>query len=77
MAYNSDRTFTENFTEHPASRGMSYPVHMIYALSLAAEASIYVVAFIIHALFPFICSSTGSDGIKSMTKKFSSDEDRS
>ena len=70
MAYDTDRTFTENFNDHPQSNGMNYPIHLIYALSLAAEAVVYAIMFAIHGLLPFILQSSGSRGIISMAKKF-------
>lgn len=74
MAYNTDRTFTENFSDHPESRGMSYPIHLIYALSLAAEAGVYAITFALHGLLPFLFESSGSKGIKSMAEKFNCDD---
>jgi len=74
MAYNTDRTFVENFTDHPESNGTNYPIHMVYAFSLAAEAGVYAFTFLLHGLFPFLFENSGSRGIKSMADKFNLDD---
>lgn len=68
MAYNTDKTFTENFTDHPMSHGMSYPIHLIYAWALAAEAFVYSLTFFTHGILPFLFKDSGSAGIKKMAE---------
>jgi hypothetical protein len=49
------------FTEHPRSVGESYWEHMGVALSFAGALALGALASLVHALFPFLCTRTGSD----------------
>ena len=48
------------FTEHPASVGESYWQHMGVALSFAGRMLVGAAASLVHAVFPFLCTRTGS-----------------
>ena len=48
------------FTEHPRSVGESYWQHMGVALSFAGALWLGAAASLIHAVFPFLCTRTGS-----------------
>jgi hypothetical protein len=49
------------FTEHPRSVGESYWQHMGVALSFAGAMALGAAASLVHAVFPFLCTRTGSD----------------
>ena len=49
------------FTDHPRSVGESYWQHMGVALSFAGALALGALASLVHALFPFLCTRTGSD----------------
>ena len=48
------------FTEHPRSVGESYWQHMGVALSFAGALFVAAAASLVHAVFPFLCTKTGS-----------------
>jgi hypothetical protein len=48
------------FTEHPRSVGESYWQHMGVALSFAGSLLVGAAASLVHAVFPFLCTKTGS-----------------
>ena len=48
------------FTEHPSSVGESYWQHMAVALSFAGAMLLGAAASLVHAIFPFLCTKTGS-----------------
>jgi hypothetical protein len=48
------------FTSHPASVGESYGEHCVFALGFGARMMLGGAAAMIHALFPFLCVTTGS-----------------
>jgi hypothetical protein len=48
------------FTEHPRSVGESYWQHMGVALSFAGSLLLGAAASLVHAVFPFLCTRTGS-----------------
>jgi hypothetical protein len=48
------------FTEHPHSVGESYWQHMGAALSFAGSMLLGASAGLVHAIFPFLCTRTGS-----------------
>lgn len=52
------------FTEHPASVGESYWEHFRVACSFAGAMLKAACACFIHALFPFLFTTTGSDIVK-------------
>ena len=48
------------FTEHPHSVGENYWQHMGVALSFAGSMLVGAAASLVHAIFPFLCTRTGS-----------------
>jgi hypothetical protein len=48
------------FTDHPHSIGESYWQHMRVALAFAGAMLVGAAASLVHALFPFLCTRTGS-----------------
>ena len=52
------------FTEHPASVGETYFEHLGAAASFAGWMLVATLACFIHAIFPFLCVTTGSSIIK-------------
>ncbi len=52
------------FTEHPATVGESYFEHMGMAFSFAGPMFLGACACAIHAVFPFLCLTTGSETVK-------------
>ena len=49
-----------SFTEHPASVGESYLEHMGVAFAFGSRMLIAGVACLLHGLFPFLFTKTGS-----------------
>ena len=72
--YTVSRTITffnklkHKFTEHPYSMGETYVEHLIHALYYGATMLLTGVAVIIHAFFPFMFTSRGSDLAKEICK---------
>lgn len=54
---------SQHFTEHPHSQGMTYIQHALRAFSLSAKMGKGCLALLIHAIFPFLCQSTGTNVI--------------
>lgn len=54
------------FTAHPHSIGESYFQHLSYACRFGSTMVIGGVACLIHAIFPFLFKSTGSDALFKM-----------
>ena len=52
------------FTEHPASVGETYFEHLGVAARFAGWMLIAAIACFLHAIFPFLCVTTGSGIIK-------------
>jgi hypothetical protein len=48
------------FTDHPRSVGETYWQHMRAALSFGALMFAAAAAALVHAIFPFLCTRTGS-----------------
>jgi hypothetical protein len=48
------------FTEHPHSVGETYGEHFLVALGFGVRMSAAGIACIVHALFPFLFTRTGS-----------------
>jgi len=46
---------------HLRSEGMTYPQHLVYALSLAARLSISAICLTVHSVLPFISPPIGYD----------------
>lgn len=54
------------FTRHPHSVGQSYLIHLKFASSLGMNLMMASVACIIHAIFPFLFTTTGSSILMKM-----------
>jgi hypothetical protein len=50
----------ELFTEHPATVGETYGEHFRVATSFATAMLVGGIACLFHAVFPFVCVTTGS-----------------
>jgi hypothetical protein len=48
------------FTSHPASVGETYGEHCVFAFGFGARMMLGGAAAMIHAVFPFLCVTTGS-----------------
>jgi hypothetical protein len=57
------------FTEHPRSVGESYWQHMGVALSFAGAMALGAAASLVHAIFPFLCTKTGSRVIRRLHER--------
>jgi len=57
------------FTDHPASVGETYLGHLRSALGFALRMWVGGAACFVHALFPFICTRTGSDCIAELNER--------
>ena len=42
------------FIQHPQEQGISYTEHLVFAMSIASRLMHSVMAFALHAVFPFI-----------------------
>ena len=49
-----------SFTEHPASVGESYTTHFLHAAGFSLSMLRGGLACMVHAIFPFLCTKTGS-----------------
>jgi hypothetical protein len=49
-----------SFTEHPASVGESYTTHFRHAAGFSISMLRGGLACMVHAVFPFLCTKTGS-----------------
>ena len=54
------------FTEHPKSVDETYFEHMCCAFKFHCTLLKLSFAAIVHAIFPFLCETTASDGIKKL-----------
>ena len=54
------------FTKHPNSVGESYFEHMRCALRFHFTLLRLSLCVLIHSIFPFLCVTTASDGIKKL-----------
>ncbi len=54
------------FTEHPASVGENYFQHMRSSFSFGTKMFLNSFACFAHGLFPFICTSRGSQAISDL-----------
>ena len=54
------------FTKHPKSVDETYLQHMWCALKFSCKLECLAFAAFIHAIFPFCCKTTASDGIKKL-----------
>ncbi|MBI1327313.1 MAG: hypothetical protein GC136_06680 [Alphaproteobacteria bacterium] len=51
------------FCDHPHEAGESYFQHMLFTLGLGMRLIFAGIAVIIHGIFPFLCTKTGSTQI--------------
>ena len=63
------------FTEHPASVDESYGEHMAMASSFGTRMILAGLACMVHALFPFLFVTTGSDAIRQLHDRMSARRD--
>ena len=54
------------FTKHPKEVNETYLEHMWCAIKFSFKLECLAFAAFIHALFPFLCETTASDGIKEL-----------
>ena len=54
------------FTKHPKEVNETYLEHMWCAIKFSFKLECLAFAAFIHALFPFLCETTASDGIKKL-----------
>jgi len=57
-----------SLTKHPNSNGMGYFKHMYYSLKFAIMLFIASIKALLHALFPFLFSTSTSDVIRDINK---------
>jgi hypothetical protein len=55
-----------SFTEHPASVGETYIEHLRSACGFSRSMIFGGLACFVHAIFPFLCVSTGSSTIRKL-----------
>lgn len=60
------------FTQHPAAAGESYWQHMGVALWFAGRFFVAALAALVHALFPFLCTRTGSTILRELHQRVES-----
>jgi len=56
------------FTKHPKEVGETYFQHMRCALSFHFTLLKLSLCALVHSIFPFLCVTTASDGIKKLNK---------
>ena len=54
------------FTKHPKEVGETYFEHMWCAIKFSVKLECLACCAFIHAIFPFLCETTASDGIKKL-----------
>ena len=57
------------FTKHPKSVNETYWQHMCAACKFSARIFLAGSACLLHAVFPFLCETTGSDIIEKLCKE--------
>lgn len=68
MAWNDQKDFTYNFTNHPSECGETYPVHFFTSFFLALGAAGCAIMLLIHAVFPFWFEKDGGNGLILLAK---------
>jgi hypothetical protein len=58
-----------SFTEHPASVGESYTTHFRHAAGFSFSMLKGGLACMVHAVFPFLCTKTGSGIVASLNTR--------
>ena len=59
------------FTAHPETVGENYFTHLFHASTFGVKMLGGGIACILHGLFPFWCTTTGSDCVKKLHGKLS------
>ncbi len=54
------------FTEHPHAIGETYAQHMGMAAWFGMRLMAAGLACLVHAVFPFLCATTGSDRVRAL-----------
>ena len=54
------------FTKHPKKVNETYLEHMWCAIKFSCKLEYLAFCAFIHAIFPFLCETTASDGIKKL-----------
>ena len=54
------------FTKHPKEVEETYLEHMWCALKFSFKLECLAFCALVHAIFPFLCETTASDGIKEL-----------
>lgn len=57
------------FTRHPREVGEGYFEHMGHAMRFGAHMAAGAAACFVHAVFPFLCVTTGSQSIERLHRK--------
>lgn len=57
------------FTKHPHSVGETYFTHLFFAFLMGLQLLLAGIACIIHSVFPFLFTTTGSDAAKKIISK--------
>ena len=58
-----------SFTEHPASVGETYGEHLMTALGFALTMLAAGLACLVHGIFPFLFTRTGSNAITALYRR--------
>lgn len=58
-----------SFTKHPESVGETYGEHFAVATSFGSAMIIGGLACMVHAVLPFLCTSTGSQTVKRLHER--------
>ena len=67
--FNISTSIKKSFTKHPEKVGETYFKHMKQSMYLAMMSLVCFIVFFIHAIFPMIFQTTGSDTIISINKR--------
>jgi hypothetical protein len=58
-----------SFTEHPASVGESYAEHFVVASGFGFAMLRGGLACLVHGVFPFLCTTTGSSTVRALHER--------
>ncbi|WP_372424564.1 DUF6356 family protein [Salinarimonas chemoclinalis] len=65
-----------SFTDHPASVGETYLQHMGVAFSFGGRLLLAGLACLVHGVFPFLCTRTGSRAVTELHERMVADRIR-
>jgi len=68
------KNVVQMFKRHPASKGMTYLQHLGNSLLFSAWSLLSSIIFLLHAIFPFIFTETGSTLINRLAKRLNNIE---